>query len=86
VLESVKDSVNDRYQDVIYKNMLSMFGNKKYKQKILKLEEFIDDCYENETFNFKISMQTVKEFSNLIDDFFTFQYYLVNNKNFDFKY
>ena len=77
ILTSFKGAVTDRYQDVIYKNLLSLFGNKKYKQKIIKLEDFIDDCYENETYNFKTSMQTIKEFSNLIDDFFTFQYYLV---------
>ena len=37
----------------------------------------IDECFSSESYQFKLLMQTEKEFSNLIDDFFKYKYYMV---------
>ena len=50
---------------------------KSNKQKIIKIEDIIDESYSNEKYKFKLIIQTEKDFKNLIDDFFQFKYYLV---------
>ena len=43
---------------------------KSNKQKIIKIEDIIDESYSNEKYKFKLIIQTEKDFKNLIDDFF----------------
>ncbi len=78
LLNLIKNSVTNRNENPLYRDMFSTFNQKKYQQKLIRLEEFIDDCYANENFQFKYSIQTNKSLNNLVDDFFTFRYYLVN--------
>ena len=57
--------------------MQTILNDKKYKQKVIEFEEFIDDCYADETFALKILFQSSHGFNNAIDDFFRFKYLLV---------
>jgi hypothetical protein len=83
ILNSFKKVIQKRYTSVNFLDLqeyLNLRRNQKSiktKQKIIKLEDMIDECFSSEIFQFKLLMQTEKEFSNLFDDFFRYKYFLV---------
>ncbi len=84
IVNSFKRGVKKRYTSINFKNLQDYLNQRrnqrsiKNKQKIIKLEDMIDECFSSELYQFKLLMQTQKEFSNLIDDFFKYKYFLVS--------
>lgn len=66
-----------RSEIACYSTLKKIINQKKYKQKCIKLEEFIDDVYANDAQQFKTMIQTRARYSNLVDDFLQFIYFLV---------
>ena len=64
-----------------YSEMHLLVKQRKYMKKVIKLEDFIDDMYLRSHIpsgkSYKLIIQTDSKFSNLVDDFFQFKYYLV---------
>ena len=65
-----------------YSEMHLLVKQRKYMKKVIKLEDFIDDMYLRSHIpdgkSYKLIIQTDSKFSNLIDEFFQFKYYLVS--------
>ena len=51
-MKAVKDNLNERVQSYEYASMETFLKSKKYDQKIIKLESFIDDIYGYEEFQY----------------------------------
>lgn len=83
VHESVVDWINNktnlgkRYRSCEFQNLFLILKSKKYEKRLVKFEEFIDDCYSNENFNFKIDVQTDKKMRNLFQKFIDYENLLV---------
>ena len=71
-----------RFENNHYTTLKKLSQQKKYKQKCVKLEDFIDDVYSNDAQQFKTLIQTKTKYSNLVDDFFQFNYFLVSLSNY----
>lgn len=82
-LESVARSIDSnelgkRYRSSHFANLLGILKAKKYEKRVIKLEEFIDDCFSNEAYNFKIDVQTERSMRNLFQKFIDFENLAVN--------
>lgn len=83
VLESVarvidSNELGKRYRSSHFGNLLGILKAKKYEKRVIKLEEFIDDCFSNEAYNFKIEVQTERNMRNLFQKFIDFENLAVN--------
>ena len=76
-MKAIKDNLNDRIQSYEYASMETFLKTKKYDQKIIKLETFIDDIYGYEEFEYKQLIQTEAEYSSFGEDYLQFKYLLV---------
>ncbi len=72
-----KSFTRPRTENIYYTTLRQIINQKKIKQKILKLEDFIDEIYLNDSQPFKTMIQTKQIYSNLVDDFFQFNHFLV---------
>ncbi len=77
LLTKLKSLCKKRIENIYYTNLKQIVNQKKFKQKIIKLEELIDEAYANDTLPFKMLIQTNPKYHNLVDDFFQFYYILV---------
>lgn len=78
LIAKLKSLSRTRMENIYYTSMKQIINQKKFKQKVIKLEEFIDEIYSNDTQPFKTLIQTKNKFSNICDDFFQFNLFLVN--------
>ena len=61
--------IKPRKEIAYYAGLQAIISQKKYKQKVIKLEEVIDEVYLNETYPYKMLIQTKPKFGNMVDDF-----------------
>lgn len=77
LINKLKSLSKKRIEHVYYTHIKSIATQKKFKQKVIKLEELIDDLYSSDVQPFKAIIQTKPKFYNLVDDFFQFNHILV---------
>lgn len=76
---SIKKNLTEkRIRSQIVEQMSDYLASvRKYDRRVIPLEDFIDDCYSNEQYNFKLNIQTESRFRNIVDEFFQHKHLLV---------
>lgn len=90
LMNMVNGMTRKRHEILYYSEMSIFIKQRKYMKKVIRIEDFIDDMYSQNARigqvdkdtkemhkSYKLIIQTQPNFSNLIEDFFQFKYFLV---------
>ncbi|RNA35088.1 hypothetical protein BpHYR1_034678 [Brachionus plicatilis] len=75
LLEEINSDLEKRYESEPFKILANILKQQSASKKIIELEDFLNECFDCQTFDFKSKLQGAQK-GRLIEDFLTFRNFL----------